>query len=183
MNLFLADTFWRDLVTFTWNVHTSEGHEAIREMLGACLARAVPTLWQAAGSARLDGDIVEGTATFETATARCSAVIRLKQGKCWTFLTSMSELKGFEETSGVRRPHGAPRKAWRRRREQNTQELGATRQPYCVIVGAGHCGLSIAARLKQLGVSTLIIDQRERPSDTWRDRHETCRCIRPVGST
>jgi putative flavoprotein involved in K+ transport len=179
MNLFLADAFWRDLVAFTWTVHTSEGHEAIRDMLGACLARTVPTLWQAAAPARLDGDIVEATATFETATARCSAVIRLKQGKCWTLLTSMRELKGFEETAGVRRPHGAPlryqpgRKTWRRQREQDARELGATRQPYCVIVGAGHCGLSLAARLKQLDVSTLIVDQRERPSDTWRDRHET----------
>ena len=179
MNLFLADAFWRDLVAFTWNVHTSEGHEAIRDMLGVCLARTAPTLWQAAGPARLDGDIVEATATFETATARCSAVIRLKQGKCWTLLTSMRELKGFEETCGARRPHGAPlryrpgRKTWRRQREQDGRELGATRQPYCVIVGAGHCGLSLAARLKQLGVSTLIIDQHERPSNTWRGRHET----------
>jgi cation diffusion facilitator CzcD-associated flavoprotein CzcO len=91
----------------------------------------------------------------------------------------MKELKGFEETSGVRRPHGAPpcyqpgRKTWRRPREQDARELGATRQPYCVIVGADHCGLPLAARLKQLGVSTLIIDQHERPSDAWRDRHET----------
>jgi putative flavoprotein involved in K+ transport len=108
MTLFLADAFWRDLIAFTWNVHTSEGHEAIRDMLGACLARTAPTLWRAAGPARLDGDIIEATATFETATACCSAVIRLRQGKCWTLLTSMRELKGFEETSGARRPHGAP---------------------------------------------------------------------------
>jgi putative flavoprotein involved in K+ transport len=179
MNLFLTDAFWRDLVAFTWNVHTFEGHEAIRDMLGVCLARTAPTLWQAAGPASLDGDIVEATATFETAMARCSAVIRLKQGKCWTLFTLMRELKGFEETSRARRPHGAPlryqpgRKTWRRQREQDARELGVTRQPYCVIVGAGHRGLSLAARLKQLDVSTLIIDQRERPSDTWRDRHET----------
>jgi putative flavoprotein involved in K+ transport len=99
----------------------------------ARLARTAPTLWQAAGPARLDGDIVEATATFETATAR--AVIRLKQGKCWTQFTLMRELKGYEETSGARRPHGAPpcyqpgRKTWRRPREQDARELGATRQP------------------------------------------------------
>jgi putative flavoprotein involved in K+ transport len=56
---------------------------------------------------------------------------------------------------------------------QDAQELGITRQPYCVIVGAGHCGLSLGAALKQLNVPTLILDKRGRSSDIWRDRHET----------
>ena len=44
--LFLPDAFWRDLVAFTWNVHTAEGHVAIRHMLDACLVRTAPTSWQ-----------------------------------------------------------------------------------------------------------------------------------------
>src|SRR5262249_12561158 len=53
------------------------------------------------------------------------------------------------------------------------REIGTVRQPYCVIVGGGHCGLSLAARLKRLDVPTLIIDKHERPSDTWRNRYDT----------
>jgi putative flavoprotein involved in K+ transport len=127
----------------------------------------------------MNEDVVEATATFETEVARCHAVIRLKDGKCWTFLTAATELKGFEKYCGARRPQGAPthyrpgRKSWGRQRERDGQEIGTTREPYCVIVGAGHCGLALAAHLKQLGVPTLVIDKRVRPSDTWRDRYDS----------
>ena len=179
VKLFLPDAFWRDLVAFTWNVHTAEGHTAIGDLLNACLARTAPCSWQVAGPVRRNDDSVEAAATFETAVARCRAVIRLKNGKCWTLLTAMAELKGFEEARGASRPHGAPlqyqlgRRSWQRQREQDARELGVTRQPYCVIIGAGHAGLSLGARLKQLNVPTLIIDKQERPSDTWRNRHDT----------
>lgn len=45
--------------------------------------------------------------TFETALARGHGLIRLKDGKIWTLLTSMVELKGFEEPLGFDRPDGA----------------------------------------------------------------------------
>ncbi|MBW8321459.1 MAG: nuclear transport factor 2 family protein, partial [Rhizobium sp.] len=38
VNLFQADCYWRDLVTFTWNLKTLEGHEQIRDMLTSQLA-------------------------------------------------------------------------------------------------------------------------------------------------
>ena len=31
--LFQDDCYWRDLVTFTWNIRTMEGKDAIRDML------------------------------------------------------------------------------------------------------------------------------------------------------
>jgi len=178
-NLFLTDGFWRDLVAFTWNVHTAEGQKSIRQLLSDCVTRALPTSWRAVGPARLTGDTIEGMAEFETAVARCSAVIRLKDGKCWTLLTAMTELKGCVEAVGARRPNGAPfayrqgRKNWRRRRDDEARELGETREPYCVIVGAGHAGLSLAARLARLDVPTLVVERRQRNSDTWRERHES----------
>lgn len=33
VNLFQEDCYWRDLVTFTWNTKTLEGHIQIRAML------------------------------------------------------------------------------------------------------------------------------------------------------
>jgi putative flavoprotein involved in K+ transport len=100
------------------------------------------------------------------------------EAKCWTLLTAAAELKGFKESCGPRRPHGAPPryqlgcKSWARQRARAAQDIGIIHQPYCVIVGAGHCGLALAARLKQLDVPTLVIHQRARPSDTWRDRYD-----------
>jgi len=40
-----------------------------------------------------------------------------------------------------------------------------------LIVGGGQAGLSIAARLKQLQVDTLIVDREQRIGDNWRSRY------------
>lgn len=42
-----------------------------------------------------------------------------------------------------------------------------------LVVGAGQAGLSIAARLNQLGVDTLIVDRRPRVGDNWRTRYHS----------
>ena len=40
-----------------------------------------------------------------------------------------------------------------------------------VIVGGSQCGLALAARLQRLGVSYIVVDQNQRPGDSWRKRH------------
>ena len=57
--LFLEECYWRDLLTFTWNIKTMEGRSAIEAMLSATLARTKPSDWQIAGEATRDGDTVE----------------------------------------------------------------------------------------------------------------------------
>lgn len=44
-------------------------------------------------------------------------------------------------------------------------------KPTAIIVGAGQCGLSVAARLKYLGVEPLVVDRFERVGDNWRKRY------------
>jgi cation diffusion facilitator CzcD-associated flavoprotein CzcO len=41
------------------------------------------------------------------------------------------------------------------------------------LVGAGQTGLHIAARFKQMGISTLVIEQNARIGDNWRKRYPT----------
>ncbi|RZN25059.1 NAD(P)/FAD-dependent oxidoreductase [Bradyrhizobium sp. Leo121] len=168
--LFHPDAFWRDQLAFTWNLRTAEGHDEIRQMLDACLARTAPTAWRQTRPVRVEDSIVEAIVEFETTVARCKAVVRMREGKVWTLLTSMTELKGFEEAPSFDHvSHG----------RDALQETGfgdtaaSAKQPYCVIVGAGHCGLGLGVQLRKLGVPTLIIDRRERPSDTWRNRHDS----------
>lgn len=43
VNLFQADCYWRDLVTFTWNLKTLEGREQIHDMLASQLAAIKPS--------------------------------------------------------------------------------------------------------------------------------------------
>ena len=39
VDLFQADCYWRDLVTFTWNIKTMEGKEQVRDMLQGAARR------------------------------------------------------------------------------------------------------------------------------------------------
>ncbi len=43
--LFHADGAWRDLLAFTWNIHTAHGPAAIAAMLDATLDRTAPANW------------------------------------------------------------------------------------------------------------------------------------------
>jgi putative flavoprotein involved in K+ transport len=186
LDLFEPDGFWRDLLAFTWNIHTAEGHDAIGSMLSTCLTEIAPSAWKIDQMLESGDSVQQALLSFETRVARCSAVLRLRGGRCWTLLTAASELIGFEENIRARRMNGAPlrykrgRLNWKADRDHRRAELGITQQPYCVIVGAGQAGLGLGARLKQLGVPTLIIDKRERPSDTWRERYATLSLHSPV---
>ena len=53
-------------------------------------------------------------------------------------------------------------------------------KPDCLIVGGGQGGLALAARLKQFGVPTLIVDALPRPGDGWRRRYRSLCLHDPV---
>ena len=44
--LFAPESYWRDLVAFTWNIKTVEGREEIRDMLEHTLGHAKPRNWR-----------------------------------------------------------------------------------------------------------------------------------------
>jgi putative flavoprotein involved in K+ transport len=188
VNLFQADCYWRDLVAFTWNLKTMEGQDQIRDMLTTQLAAIKPArLRQDENEPAIAGDgVTEGWFEFETEVARGHGHIRLKNGLIWTLLTTMTELKGHEEPKGLRRPLGAEhghdpnRRTWKEKREAEAAELGYTTQPYAVIIGGGQGGIALGARLRQLGVPTIIIEKNERPGDSWRKRYKSLCLHDPV---
>lgn len=185
---FLEDSYWRDLVSFTWNLKTSEGRKEIADMLRAQLGAINPTGWRIAEgeTATEEGGVTTAWIAFETAAARGYGLIRLKEGKIWTLLTSMVELKGHEEPAGFDRPLGAKHGAgknritWAEEREAEARELGYTRQPYVLIVGGGQGGIALGARLRQLGVPTIIVEKNDRPGDSWRNRYKSLCLHDPV---
>jgi putative flavoprotein involved in K+ transport len=185
-DLFGNECYWRDLVSFTWNIKTLEGKEEIQAMLAATYPAAQPHMWKITGDATTNGDVTEGWFTFETANSRGTGHLRLKAGRCWTLLTSMTELKGFEEQRGATRSLGTAhgvfknRKTWLERRSQADAELGYVTQPYVVIVGGGQGGIGLAARLKRLEVPTLIIEKNNRAGDSWRNRYKSLCLHDPV---
>ena len=183
---FEPDGYWRDLIAFTWNIRTQEGQDAIRTMLDARLADVQPTAFTLEGEPTEADGVVDAWFTFETAVARGRGHLRLRDGRAWTLLTTMTELKGFEEKTRERRIKGAEhgvargRKSWLERREEEQARLGYEEQPYVVIVGGGQGGIVLGARLRRLGVPTIIVERNAKAGDSWRKRYKSLCLHDPV---
>ncbi|MFZ9947808.1 MAG: hypothetical protein ACO3FN_12165, partial [Vulcanococcus sp.] len=95
--LFGPECFWRDLVAFTWNLRTEEGPEAIAAMLAARLADVAAHAFELRGEASETDGRIEAWFGFETRVGRCSGHVRLQDGRAWTLLTALDELKGHEQ--------------------------------------------------------------------------------------
>ena len=187
--LFHPDSYWRDVLALSWNIQTLNGADAILKALPPLANkmqpsgfavdpdRAAPRKVMRAGT-----NTIEAIFKFETKVGRGSGIIRLipdtddgNRLKAWTLLTELGELKGFEEQLGVQRPRGNAYSRdfrgpnWLDLRKQSAGY--ADRDPTVLVIGGGQSGLSIAARLKQLNVDTLIVDREQRIGDNWRKRY------------
>ena len=186
--LFLDNGFWRDLAAFTWNLKTMEGPAQVRDMAKAQLAHIKPVsiALDAKESVTSGNGVTEGWLVLETETGRGIGHIRMKDGKIWTLLTTLHELKGHEEPRGIRRPMGAEhghdpdRKSWKEKREDEAATLGFDTQPYVLVIGGGQGGIALGARLRQLGVPAIIVDRHPRPGDQWRNRYKSLCLHDPV---
>ena len=133
-----------------------------------------------------NGGVLEAWISFDTEVAPGFGLIRIKDGGIWTLLTTMVELKGHEEKAGFTRPLGAKHgvhpgaKSWKEEREEELKTLGYEKQPYALIIGGGQGGIALGARLRQLGVPTIIVEKNERPGDSWRNRYKSLCLHDPV---
>ena len=200
-NAFLTDSYWRDLTAFTWNIKTVEGHEQIADMLTARLADTRPSNFTTTEPATDDGDgVVSAFIAFETAVGRCEGHLRIRrdddgtdgggrdagEDKAWTLLTTMQELKGHEESAGPNRPLGAVHgsdpdtRSWAEKKADEELSLGRSAQPYVLVIGGGQGGIALGARLRQLGVPSVVVDRHDRPGDQWRKRYKSLCLHDPV---
>jgi putative flavoprotein involved in K+ transport len=163
LELFADDCYWRDLVAFTWNVKTMEGKAAIAAMLEATLATTAPSDWQVTNASGSGSEPIEAWFSFRTDAGRGLGILTLEGGKCRTILTTLQSLDGHEEALGPTRPmgvrHGADRnrETWTEARGREEAAYGNGAEPYCLILGGGQGGIMLGARLKQLGVPTVIV--------------------------
>ncbi len=186
-SLFASDGHWRDLLAFTWSITPRQGAETIAALMvarqpatrarGFAIAegRTPPRRVQRAGI-----DVIEAIFQFETGVGRGFGVLRLlasEPAKAFQMMTSLHELKGFEETIGDRCPTGEAFSRnfggtnWKDQREAD--QAYADREPMVLIVGGGQAGLSLAATLGRIGVDTLVIDKFPRIGDCWRRRYHS----------
>ncbi len=185
-DLFQPDCHWRDFVAFSWNIVTVEGQAGVAKMLRSRLGAVAPVRFTAEPAAAAQGELCEGFFEFSCALGQGNGYIRLRGDRCWTLLTALTGLAGFEEAAGERRPkgvaHGATRNrlTWQNERAEHVASFGHSKQPYCLIIGGGQGGIGLAARLKRLDVPTLVVDIHPRPGDAWRSRYESLYLHDPV---
>ncbi len=186
--LFATESYWRDLVLFTWNIKTLEGPAAVEDMLNAQFAAIESAVFGIDPNEQVDAadGVTSAWITIDTAHARGDGHVRIKDGRIWTLLTAAQELKGHEEPMNARRPMGAEhgiqrgRKTWLERRQDEATRLGTEEQPFVLVIGGGQGGIALGARLRQLGVSHIVIDRYARPGDQWRSRYKSLCLHDPV---
>jgi putative flavoprotein involved in K+ transport len=180
-NLFTETATWRDFMAFTWDVSNRIGREALipRLVEWAKAANAAGfTLTPEQAPVVVDGNI---QAFFDFTTDD-----RIDRGYAYLvpdgdeFLGAMLQtqadcLQDFPELTRHNRRqgklHGVVKNRTRWTDERRKEEEFEESDPAVVVLGAGHNGLSIAARLTALDVPTLVIDREARIGDTWRKRY------------
>ena len=186
-DLFATESYWRDLVAFTWNIRTVEGREGVADMLAGGAA--------AHPAARLAHDRGAGERR-----RRHRGVARLRdRGGPRQRPPPPDRRQGVDAADRAGRaqgPRGAPRapggpracstardpdrETWLEDRQREAEELGFSTQPYVVIVGGGQGGIALGARLRQLGVPAIIVERNPRPGDSWRNRYKSLCLHDPV---
>ncbi|KAJ5356367.1 hypothetical protein N7517_010976 [Penicillium concentricum] len=192
--LFTGEGFWRDHLALSWDFHTLQGREKIRQFLeahtdvnGRCqlhdIHLDVSSALRSPRKTHLDahGQVpgIEAFILINTSVGTGRGVLRLAhengEWKAFSLYTSLRNVNGFEEMIYDRRPKGVkhgstgPRQNWSERRKIESEFEEA--EPAVVIVGAGQAGLGLAARLKMMGIDALLIDAENRLGDNWRSRY------------
>ena len=184
--LFASESYWRDIISFTWNITTVEGRAGVADLLRATLDEVDPVGFLVTEEPTEADGVITAWIAFETKVGRGSGLLRLVGGEAFTLLTTLDELKGHEEPVNDRRAkgvyHGAfrDRATWAEGRAREAAELGYTVQPEVLIIGGGQGGIALGARLRQLGVPAIIIERNERPGDSWRNRYKSLALHDPV---
>ena len=186
-SLFAPDGHYRDLLAFTWSITPRQGAGDI----AALLVERQPAA-RARGFAVAEGrtpprrvtrasiEVIEAIFRFETELGRGFGVVRLPANdpaRAFQLMTSLHELKGFEEKIGKRRPTSEAFSRnfggsnWKDQRAATQAYAG--REPVVLIAGGGQAGLSLAATLGRIGVDALVVDKFERVGDCWRKRYHS----------
>jgi len=179
--LFTERATWRDFMAFSWDFSHSIGRDSLvtrlRELAGAADLGDLKANTEQPPVA-ID-DSINAFFDFTTRDRIDRGYVRLvREGERYaasTVQTQVLSLRDYPEQIGHRRKDGKVygyvpnRTRWASDRQQ--QAMFEDSDPAVLVLGAGHNGLSIAARLGALDVPTLVIDREARVGDTWRKRY------------
>ncbi|KAJ6595193.1 hypothetical protein DFH09DRAFT_906286 [Mycena vulgaris] len=191
-DLFIAESHWRDMLALTWDFRSFHGIHDILAFLTDRLVWAHPTAFRiVAAYTKLDRPYpdlawVQMLFAFETDLGHASGIVRLVPQptgatvpwKAHCMYTNLEGLKRFPELIGSLRSDAPNHGRWAQERASSMAFEGEN--PTVLIIGGGHSGLGIAARLKDLGMRALVIERHVRLGDNWRGRYEALCLHDPV---
>ncbi|KIM53187.1 hypothetical protein SCLCIDRAFT_1158567 [Scleroderma citrinum Foug A] len=180
LDLIVDDAFWRDILALTWDFHTYEGKDSVKQFLTDQLPKfdlsAFKLREELVMLSRTYEDLVwiMGIFNFDTTVGHATGIFRLVPlpdgtWKAHGVFTNLDDLKGFPEKTGFLRNHEPNHGKWAEMREREREFLDE--EPGALIIGGGHSGLDVAARLKMLGIKSLIVERHDRIGDNWRTRY------------
>ena len=188
--------YWRDVLVLTWDFRTFEGTPKIKQFLVDRLSKpkTVSNIQLHNGSQLVkpypDLVWIQLSFSFETQVGLGSGFVRLipistggpnSNGdivwKAHSIFTNLDDLKGFPEKVGALRNAQPNHGKWEAEREKSRF---VDKDPTVLIVGGGHSGLGVAARLKALDIPALVIEKNGRIGDNWRTRYEALCLHDPV---
>ena len=184
-NLFFEDSHWRDILALTWKIQTVSGKSKVIENLYNKIMDVYAKSFQIDQQRTLPREVIragknviEVILRFKTKFGNCEGVVRLfedqeRKGsfKAWSLLTALSDLSSSDKKNIEQYQNIIEGPNWLDKR--NEDRLYKNREPEVIVVGSGQAGLSIAARLKQQNIDTLIVDKNERIGDNWRNRYHS----------
>jgi hypothetical protein len=164
---FVKDAVWRDTFALTGSSRTFYGSDSILAAWSDTSTSATNfEISPNAHAVNLPAGVgwIELNFTFRTSdpSCRCEGIISLVFDDGWKIWVLRTILQGLERCSDIDtlEPH-----------KENLKN------PDCLIVGAGQAGLSVAGRLKALGVSYLVVDTNNNVGDNWKNRYDSAKCM------
>lgn len=184
LSLLHADSWWRDVYALTWDLRTFEGlsktEPFLHDRIGESGLTAVSFSSAEFEQVYPDMAWVVVDFAFETRVGIGRGVSRLVYTadglwKAVIVCTILDSLKGYPE---LPKDYSATHFNWEEQRRRERDFAGC--DPEVVIIGAGQAGLAVAARLKNIGVSHLVLEKNERVGDNWRQRYESLTLHNPT---
>ncbi|KAF9806315.1 hypothetical protein IEO21_08721 [Rhodonia placenta] len=179
---FLPDGYLRDQLVLTWDLRSLEGHDKITEYLvprltAAHLSHFRPDTRAGYCAERSTKGGVGAAFTFETPHCYGRGYVRLLQDtssgqwKALSVFLGVADIKGYEELGREPGHYGGHTLSWTDIFAERRRQI--ERDPYVIVIGAGHNGLNTAARLKHWNIPTLVIEKNDKVGDQWRERYPT----------
>ena len=189
--LFQADATFRDLLALAWDFRNAVG----REDIGALITGAdstPPVSIEVRPGARVftsPDDAAWTFLRFRTEAGGGDGYVRLVRDvddvwRASALVLRLGDLDSSPERIGDKRIDGRvhgpvlDRVGWQDSLDHDFESS----EPTVVILGAGHCGLALAARLRALGVPALIIETNDRVGDNWRKRYTSLALHTPIAA-